>query len=104
MVEFDVTFENNAIRHFNYNTHGEAIASAMYHKTLGLKVSPLRVSVEIGTVYSEKDDMTFIMKSYNEGEKYFKEVVGFYFGEPTKENTEEYYGKLKAQTTPPCGF
>jgi hypothetical protein len=48
--------------------------------------------------------MTFIMKSYNEGEKYFKEVVGFYFGEPTKENTGEYYGKLKAQTTPPCGF
>jgi hypothetical protein len=41
--------------------------------------------------------MTFIMKSYNEGEKLFKEVVGFYFGEPTKENTEEYYGKLKAE-------
>lgn len=51
------------------------------------------MKAKIYTVYSQEHDMTFIMK---EDADNFVSVIGFYFGEPTEENTKEYAGKLKA--------
>lgn len=53
---------------------------------------------KVYAVYSEAEDMTFIMKDvYMDGEPKSTEVVGFYFGESTEENTTLYTGKLKAE-------
>ncbi len=53
---------------------------------------------KIYTVYSENGDMTFIMRDiYVNGEPKSTEVIGFYFGEPTEENTTLYTGSLKAE-------
>ena len=50
-------------------------------------------NTNIWTVYAEADDMTFIMEDTADGSI---EVVGFYFGEPTPEDTERFRGKTKA--------
>lgn len=55
--------------------------------------------VEVFTVYSERDDMTFIMEEVIEtstGDTLSTEVKGFYFGEPTEIGTKHFNGKLKA--------
>ena len=44
-------------------------------------------------VYSEKDDITFIMKETTNKIS----VCGFYFGEPDEDLTKEYTGKLTAE-------
>ena len=52
----------------------------------------------IYTVYAPNDDMTFIMRDTNDGDEPIStEVVGWYYGEPNKENTEFFVGKLKAE-------
>ena len=44
--------------------------------------------------YSENGDITFLMKEIWDGENPVEsEVVGFYYGEPTKENTEYFKDK-----------
>lgn len=48
------------------------------------------------TVYSEKSDMTFIMKETPDGNKQTISVVGFYFGEPNEEATKTFNGSLMA--------
>lgn len=53
----------------------------------------------IYTTYSESEDMTFILKDvFVDDDWKSTEVVGFYFGEPTEENTALYTGKLKAES------
>ena len=47
----------------------------------------------IYTVYAQNDDMTFIMKQ-TDGKL---ECVGWYFGDPDEELTEQYVGKLAAE-------
>ena len=55
-------------------------------------------TTEIYTTYTPETDMTFIMKDiYKNGEIISTEVKGFYYGGATEENTEEFYGKLKAE-------
>lgn len=52
---------------------------------------------EIYTVYADHNDMTFIMEEYID--KYGRTVIkciGWYFGEPDADITEECKGKLKA--------
>ena len=51
----------------------------------------------IYTVYAEKDDMTFIMEEKNEVGKRKLSVIGFYFGEPNDENTEDFSYDLTAE-------
>lgn len=53
---------------------------------------------EIYTTYAQDTDITFIMEDiYNkDNELISTEVKGFYYGEPTEENTEKFYGGLKA--------
>ena len=54
---------------------------------------------KVYTVYSESGDMTFIMLNTmdNETENLIStECIGWYYGEPNKDNTLEYIGRLKA--------
>ena len=48
------------------------------------------------TVYSQEDDMTFIIEETTEGTTTTIKVTGFYFGEPDDEATKTYNGKLTA--------
>ena len=49
------------------------------------------------TTYSDEAEMTFILEDiYDNDECVATEIKGFYYGEPSDELTEEYYGKLKA--------
>ena len=50
-------------------------------------------------IYTEKDDMTFLMKrEYNENHILIsEEVVGWYYGKPSTEATCRFVGKLKAE-------
>ena len=52
---------------------------------------------ELYSVYAESADMTFVMEdTYNEkGELISTECKGFYYGEPTEEDTRFFNGKLK---------
>ena len=53
---------------------------------------------EIFATYAADSDITFIMRDITEnGEPRSTEVVGWYYGEPTEENTAFYIGKLKAE-------
>ena len=47
-------------------------------------------------VYAKEYDMTFII----EEDDNTVEVKGFYFGEPNADDTELFYGKLKAEIEP----
>jgi hypothetical protein len=49
------------------------------------------------TVYSESNDMTFIMEESIENGKTKLSVVGFYFGEPSEASTNEYVNNLTAE-------
>jgi hypothetical protein len=52
----------------------------------------------IYTVYAKNHDMTFIMEdTYHNGEVITTECVGWYWGEPNDEATQEFIGKLKAE-------
>lgn len=52
---------------------------------------------EIYQVYSKESDMTFIMEDVFEDLQCIStEVIGFYWGKPTKEDLNEFKGKLKA--------
>jgi hypothetical protein len=51
----------------------------------------------IYTVFAEKDDLTFIMEETEKDGKTIVKVIGFYYGEPNEELTEEYTGKLVAE-------
>lgn len=53
---------------------------------------------ELYSVYADRDDITFVMEdTINEnGEITATECVGFYYGEPTEEDTQFFKGKLKA--------
>lgn len=50
----------------------------------------------IYTVYSRESDMTFIIKETKEENKTLISVVGFYFGAPNEEATENFTGSLTA--------
>lgn len=55
-------------------------------------------SKHVYTVYAKQNDMTFIMEdTYYYSEVITTECVGWYWGEPTDEATQEFYGKLKAE-------
>lgn len=50
-------------------------------------------------VYCEKEDMTIIFQDTvdkDNGDKWYREVVGFYFGQPAINLIEKYEGKLQA--------
>ena len=52
---------------------------------------------ELFSVYAPNHDMTFIMEETTDrGELISTECVGFYYGEPTQEDTQYFKGKLKA--------
>lgn len=55
-------------------------------------------TIEIDAAYSEKHDITFILEHvYIDDEIVSTEVKGFYYGEPTEENTARFNdGDLKA--------
>lgn len=56
------------------------------------------MEVKIEPIYSEKDDMTFIMRNtYEDGYLSSKELLGWYHGEPNEDNDREYVGKFKAE-------
>lgn len=50
---------------------------------------------EIETAYAPKNDITFILEHIyrDNGDPVRTSVVGWYYGEPTAENTEYFYGK-----------
>jgi hypothetical protein len=48
-------------------------------------------------VYAGHDDMTFIMEETTENGKTKLSVIGFYFGEPSEELTNEHINKLTAE-------
>lgn len=53
---------------------------------------------EYTACYSESADMTFIVcDEWNGDELIATEVVGFYYGIPVDELTQEYIGKLRAE-------
>lgn len=53
---------------------------------------------EIKTAYVPTENMTIIIAEYYEYRKYKStEIVGFYYGGESMENTIKYYGKLKAE-------
>lgn len=57
------------------------------------------VETSIFTVYSKEADMTTIFKDTvrcSNGSMVSTEVVGFYFGEPNEEDTEQFIDSLKA--------
>lgn len=80
---------------------GEDLERAIYkiadciQRQLVLERNPISVH------YCEKDDMTFIMRDkYDDnGTLIEKACVGWYFGKPNKENTDEFIGKLVADYT-----
>jgi len=53
----------------------------------------------IYNVYSESSDMTFIMQDIleNTTKLISTEVIGFYYGKPDINSTEQYIGSLKAK-------
>lgn len=52
---------------------------------------------EIYTVYAPFDDMTFIMcDTYNAEGIASKAVVGWYYGEPNEDSTNDFVGNLIA--------
>lgn len=52
--------------------------------------------VDIYTTYV--DDRTIIWRDVNKGtEPVSTEIIGWYFGEPTEEDTAYYVGRLKAK-------
>ena len=55
------------------------------------------MTTRIYTVYAEHDDMTFIMKEKTDGYTRTVQVVGFYFGEPDDQCTNEYIGQKTAE-------
>lgn len=57
---------------------------------------PMADDVEVWTEYSESADMTFIMEGTSDGKTSTMSVVGFYFGEPTEEDTKYFRGKTTA--------
>ena len=57
----------------------------------------MEVEKEIEAVYSESGNRTFIMENtYVGGELKSMKVVGWYWGEPSDDLTEEYRGKRVA--------
>lgn len=54
---------------------------------------------ELYSVYAQSADMTFIMEETTDknGNYISTEVVGFYYGEPTEEDTQFFKGKRKAE-------
>lgn len=53
---------------------------------------------EIYTAYAPANDMTFIMKDTYNGEEITRtEVIGWYYGEPNDEATEQFKGDLVAE-------
>lgn len=53
---------------------------------------------EYTACYSEESDMTFIVcDEWNGDDLIATEVVGFYFGIPVEELTQEYIGSLRAE-------
>lgn len=51
--------------------------------------------------YCKEDDMTFLIESVYDGDRdgsvlISQECVGWYYGEPTEENTKTFYKSLKA--------
>ena len=80
---------------------GEDLERAIYkiadciQRQLVLERNPISVH------YCEKDDMTFIMRDkYDDnGILIEKACVGWYFGKPNKESTNEFIGKLVADYT-----
>lgn len=54
------------------------------------------MKTRIYTVYAKDDDMTFIMRETRNGVNKVVEVVGFYFGEPDEDATEEFRDSLFA--------
>ena len=56
------------------------------------------MKTEIYTAYAETTDMTFIMcDTYNGDDLVSTEVIGFYYGMPEVNLTNEYIGNLKAE-------
>ena len=54
-------------------------------------------TTEIVTTYAPDTDITFILReTYENGEPLSTEVVGFYYGGPDDNLTNEYNGSLKA--------
>ena len=59
-----------------------------------LKSASVKTYTKIVEYYSEGGDLTFIMKEvWNGQEPVESEVVGFYYGEPNKEETEYFKDK-----------
>lgn len=53
---------------------------------------------EVKTAYVPIEDMTIIIVEYSENQNpKSTEIVGFYYGGESTENTVKYYGKLKAE-------
>lgn len=54
---------------------------------------------EIFNVYQPNHDITFIMEEITDkhGDPVSTECVGWYYGEPSEENNQVFYGKLKAE-------
>lgn len=58
-----------------------------------------RLKSRIYSVYSEHEDLTFVMREEYDictGEVATLEVTGFYYGEPNPTDTKEFNGKRKA--------
>jgi hypothetical protein len=52
---------------------------------------------KIYEIYSKGSDITFILEdTFLNGELLTTELKGFYYGEPTKFDTQVFYGQLKA--------
>lgn len=52
---------------------------------------------KIYEIYSKDSDITFILEdTFSDNELISTEVKGFYYGEPTKFDTQVFYGQLKA--------
>lgn len=56
------------------------------------------MEIKIEPIYSEKDDMTFIMRNTYENDCLSsKELLGWYHGEPNENSNRKYVGKFKAE-------
>lgn len=55
--------------------------------------------VEIYEAYAPDNDMTFVMKDElaENGQVIATECIGWYYGRPNKEDTDFFYGKLRAE-------
>lgn len=53
----------------------------------------------ITTAYSSDTDMTFILleETNKNGEPISTECVGWYYGSPNEDDTQRFFGKLKAE-------